>query len=736
MGDWIVLDEGAAILPAIAAMLLGWWGHARYLERDSGAIRSRVGFVVTQARIFLPLLIVPVAAVLAAQEIVERLMDAFGSGPGMLDAARDGVAACAPAADVGGTREIVGLAAAITALLIAPALVVPALSTAPLSSRDALDERVRELFAAQRIGLRGIRLWNTGGTLMNGVALGILPFCRWVLLSDALVDGLTPDETLAVTGHEAGHLRHRHALWLAGACIGSLGVLGALVGFAAPFLPAGPWIEWTVTAGVVLLVIIFFGAVSRACERQADAFAVSVCSPGDQVDAGAVESMRRALAVVAFANGIPPRRPSFRHGSIDGRRRRLAALAGMPKTALPIDRRMRVIKILILASLVATGAATLFEPRDLWPNAAPPAADEPAAAPSTAACGRMILLSESMPMKFAKMHGIGNDYVYVDADAEPVADPVTLARRVSNRHYGVGSDGLILVSRPSPGVDADVRMRMFNADGSESEMCGNGIRCVAKFAIDGGLSRAKPLRVETGRGVLSIDWRVGADGRVTNATVSMGEPVLAMSRIPAVIPGLDAGAPVIDFPLPAPFFGEFDGAWRRQSGFEAKLTLVSVGNPHAVFYSERVDTIPLDRIGPFIERHPWFPQRINVHVVQVLSPREVRMRTWERGSGETLACGTGASAVCVAGILTSRSGPEILAHLPGGDLELAWPGAGKPVRMTGPAVEVYRAELDVRTLIDPPALVAGPAAAPPGQPLPSSAPPNRSTSPAVVSRGA
>lgn len=296
-------------------------------------------------------------------------------------------------------------------------------------------------------------------------------------------------------------------------------------------------------------------------------------------------------------------------------------------------------------------------------------------------------------MKFVKMQGLGNDYVYVDSDAERVDDPAALARRVADRHFGIGSDGLILVSRPTSGTAADVRMRMFNADGSEGEMCGNGIRCVAKFAVDRGLSRAKPLRVQTGRGVLEIDWRLGRDGRVASAIVSMGEPILAMARIPATIPGLAPDAPVVDWQLPTAFFGELDGAWRSQSGLDPRLTLVSLGNPHAVVYVDRLETVPLARIGPLFESHPWFPQRINFHAVQVISPREVRMRTWERGSGATMACGTGASAVCVAGVLTGRSGTDITAHLPGGALELSWPGAGKPVRMNGPAVEVFHGEL-------------------------------------------
>jgi len=296
-------------------------------------------------------------------------------------------------------------------------------------------------------------------------------------------------------------------------------------------------------------------------------------------------------------------------------------------------------------------------------------------------------------MKFVKMQGLGNDYIYVDADAETVDDPAALSRRLSNRHFGIGADGLILISRAASGRDADVRMRMFNADGSEGEMCGNGVRCVAKFVVDRGWTQAKPLRVETGRGVLEIDWRLGSDGRVGQATVSMGEPILACSRIPAAVPGIDPSSPVVDHALPPGFFGELDGAWRRECGLEAKLSLVSMGNPHAILYCSDAAAVPLDRIGPFFERHPWFPQRINTHFVTVISMREVRMRTWERGSGATLACGTGASAVCVAGVLTGRSGATIVAHLPGGDLELSWLGAGKSVRMSGPAVEVFSGEL-------------------------------------------
>jgi len=301
-------------------------------------------------------------------------------------------------------------------------------------------------------------------------------------------------------------------------------------------------------------------------------------------------------------------------------------------------------------------------------------------------------------INFAKMHGLGNDYVYVDGSQHPVADAPALSRWVSDRHVGVGSDGLIMVEPVSPGVDADVRMRMFNADGSEGMMCGNGIRCVAKFAVDRGISASQPLRVETRRGVLSVHWRRGGhDGTVSEATVDMGSPILALARVPAAIPGVSPASAVTDFALPDGFWKQSGAAegWESACGLDPRMTLVSMGNPHAVLWCTDVARVPLDVVGPFAERHPWFPERMNVHFVQVLGPGEVRMRTWERGSGATQACGTGASAVCVAGVLTVRTRSPLLAHLPGGDLVLEWSGGEASVRMTGPAVEVFQGALDL-----------------------------------------
>jgi diaminopimelate epimerase len=264
----------------------------------------------------------------------------------------------------------------------------------------------------------------------------------------------------------------------------------------------------------------------------------------------------------------------------------------------------------------------------------------------------------------------------------PPRHPAELSVKVSDRHFGIGSDGLILIC---PSERADVRMRMFNADGSESEMCGNGIRCVAKFAFDHGLTKNNPMTVETGRGVLTLHLDVKA-GKVERVTVDMGEPILEADKIPTTLPG----PRVIDHPLP------FRNADRSIAdfgcGLDQRVTCVSMGNPHAVLYCTDVKKVPLQDLGVSLEHAPIFPRRINVHFVQVRSPEEVTMRTWERGSGITLACGTGACSVAVAGVLTGRTGRNLLAHLPGGDLQLRWDETDNHVYMTGPAVEVFSGE--------------------------------------------
>ena len=271
-------------------------------------------------------------------------------------------------------------------------------------------------------------------------------------------------------------------------------------------------------------------------------------------------------------------------------------------------------------------------------------------------------------MRFTKMHGAGNDYVYVNCFAEPFpAKPDELAKQVSDRHKGIGADGLILIC---PSEQADARMRMFNADGSEAEMCGNGVRCVAKYVYDHAIALKNELRIETGRGVLTLQLAV-SQGKVDQVRVNMGSPILQSADIPTTLPG--------DPPVNAPL--EIDGR-------QLSVTCVSMGNPHCITFVDEVNDDWVHRIGPQIEVHPAFPNRVNAEFIQLVSPSEMIMRVWERGSGETQACGTGACAAAVAGVLTERTERTLLCHLPGGDLTLEWAETGE-VFMTGPAVEVF-----------------------------------------------
>ncbi|MDP6380858.1 MAG: diaminopimelate epimerase, partial [Phycisphaerae bacterium] len=271
-------------------------------------------------------------------------------------------------------------------------------------------------------------------------------------------------------------------------------------------------------------------------------------------------------------------------------------------------------------------------------------------------------------MKFTKMHGAGNDYVYINGFEEIVADPSALAARISDRHFGIGSDGLIMVL---PSETADLRMRIFNADGSEAEVCGNGIRCLAKYAFEHGIMTNNPMRVETAAGMREVELFLEGD-KVTRAKVKMGVPRLAPDDIPVRL----KHHPVVEYVVDI-------------SQWHLSMTCVNMGNPHAVFFIDDIAEFPLKEIGPLLEHDPLFPERVNVHIVQVLSRNEVRMRTWERGSGMTLACGTGAAAVCVAGVLTDRTERKVEIHVPGGELDLEWAGNEESVYMTGPCEEVF-----------------------------------------------
>ncbi len=269
---------------------------------------------------------------------------------------------------------------------------------------------------------------------------------------------------------------------------------------------------------------------------------------------------------------------------------------------------------------------------------------------------------------FTKLHGIGNDYIYINAIKHPVENPKKLAIAMSNRNFGVGSDGLILIL---PSDKADFTMRMFNADGSEAEMCGNGIRGFAKYVYDHGLTKKTTIAVETLAGVKQVRYTV-KNGKVHTVTVDMGEPILLRDKIPMLgNPGM-----VIEEDL-------------HVDGVKFSITAVSMGNPHVVIYVEDVKNFPVEKYGPMIENHELFPKRTNVEFVQIVTGKEVIQRTWERGSGETLACGTGASAVTVAGVLTEKTDRRLKVHLKGGNLAIEWNNKDNHVYLTGPAEEVF-----------------------------------------------
>lgn len=283
-------------------------------------------------------------------------------------------------------------------------------------------------------------------------------------------------------------------------------------------------------------------------------------------------------------------------------------------------------------------------------------------------------------MKFTKMHGIGNDYVYVNCFEETVKNPVEVAKFVSDRHFGIGSDGLILIK---PSEIADVEMDMYNLDGSQGAMCGNGIRCVAKYSYDYGLVDKTQISVATKSGIKYLDLTV-EDGKVSMVKVNMGAPILEAKDIPTIA----EDGQIIAEPL-------------EVNGKTYEITAVSMGNPHAITYVDEVADLDLEKIGPDFEFHPFFPNRVNTEFVKVIDRHTVQMRVWERGSGETMACGTGACAVAVASILNHKVDGDapVTVKLLGGDLEIFWDRKANLVYMTGPATTVFDGEIDI-TKID------------------------------------
>ncbi len=276
-------------------------------------------------------------------------------------------------------------------------------------------------------------------------------------------------------------------------------------------------------------------------------------------------------------------------------------------------------------------------------------------------------------VKFTKMHGCGNDYVYVNCFEETIKNPEAFAVKVSDRHFGIGADGLIMIC---PSDVADFRMAMYNADGSEGKMCGNGVRSIAKYVYDKGLTDKEQISIETKSGIKYLDLFI-EDGKVQSVKVDMGEPVLETKDVPVLFDKEKMiGEPV------------------QIGGAAYEMTCVSMGNPHAIVWVEDTSVLNLEKIGPVFEQHAMFPERVNTEFVQIINRKEVNMRVWERGSGETLACGTGACATAVACYLNGKTESEVLVHLLGGDLRIQYDQESNHVFMTGPATIVFDGEIE------------------------------------------
>ena len=273
-------------------------------------------------------------------------------------------------------------------------------------------------------------------------------------------------------------------------------------------------------------------------------------------------------------------------------------------------------------------------------------------------------------MRFTKMQGIGNDYIYINCFEEQVKDPAALSVRLSDRHFGIGGDGVILIK---PSENGDAEMDLYNADGSRAKMCGNGIRCVGKYVYERGIAKKDVLKIDTQSGVKTLYLDV-ENGYVRSIRVNMGQPGLTPQAIPTTLPGVE-------------------NQTITAAGQDWMATCVSMGNPHCVIFVDDVEHFPLETVGPELENHPVFPERANIEFVRMCGEDEVEMRVWERGSGETWACGTGACAVAVACILTGRTGRRVLVHLRGGDLKIFWNEQTNEVEMTGPAEFVFDGEV-------------------------------------------
>ena len=282
-------------------------------------------------------------------------------------------------------------------------------------------------------------------------------------------------------------------------------------------------------------------------------------------------------------------------------------------------------------------------------------------------------------MKFTKMHGAGNDYVYIDCTKKELQNPSMISKYISDRHFGIGSDGLILIKSSDK---ADFFMEMYNADGSQGKMCGNGIRCVGKYVFDNGLTDKTTIKVDTLSGIKILDLIV-EDGKVVRAKVNMGAPILIAKDIPVISDTEKMIAQDIEV-----------------NGKIYNMTCVSMGNPHAVVYVDSTNDLKLQEIGPYFEMHERFPERINTEFIQVLDRQNLKMRVWERGSGETLACGTGACASLVATVLNGLCEDSATLHLLGGDLKITWDRNANIVYLEGPATTVFTGEIDIDSILE------------------------------------
>ena len=295
-----------------------------------------------------------------------------------------------------------------------------------------------------------------------------------------------------------------------------------------------------------------------------------------------------------------------------------------------------------------------------------------------------------MEVRFTKMEGCGNDYVYIsgfDYPLDPAQKP-EIVKRLSDRHFGIGGDGVIFIN---PSEIADFEMEMWNADGTRGEMCGNGIRCVGKFVYDKGMTQNKEITVESFGKVKYLTLfteETGGKEAVTSVRVNMGEPILDAPGIPVVADASPVVAESIHIPVEG--IGDYG-----ESGGDYEMTCVSMGNPHAVVYIDSTDDLQIETIGPLFENHSRFPNRTNTEFVQIIDPEHVKMRVWERGSGETLACGTGCCAVCVAGVLNGCTAPKLEVQVLGGSLLIEWDREENLVWMTGPATTVFEGTISV-----------------------------------------